>query len=315
MPRLLLTGGAGFIGSQLARTLTADGWDVRVLDALTYAGRREHLAGVDCELIVGDVCDADAVGAALEGCEAVVHAAAESHVERSLQVPGAFLRTNIEGTRVVLAAAAQAEVDRVLVMSTDEVLGEVLGGPDPGPDAALRPGNPYAASKAGAEALVHAWRKSFDLPASIVRCVNCYGPRQHPEKAVPWWARDALEGRLVLVQGLGTAQRDWLFVEDLARGMALALSRWQPATTWHFAAHRQVPNLTMARHVLATCAARTGRQAQISFVPERQGQDRRYALDDSETRRLLGWAPQVDLAQGLARTVAWIADEGLALWG
>ncbi len=314
MARLLLTGGAGFIGSQLARTLVAEGWEVRVLDKLTYAGRREHLDGVDCELIVGDVLDEDAVAGAMKGCEAVVHAAAESHVERSLENPGGFLHTNVEGTRVVLAAAAHVEVERLLLVSTDEVLGEVAGDVRLGPDAPLHPGNPYAASKAGAEALVHAWRKSFGLPAGIVRCVNCYGPRQHPEKAVPWWTRDALERRLVPVQGLGTAVRDWLYVEDLADGIARALDRWQPSATWHFAGHRQLPNLQMARRVLSVVAERTGALAQIDFVPERKGQDSRYALDDAETRRLLSWEPRVDLDEGLRRTVAWVAETGLSLW-
>jgi len=312
--RLLLTGGAGFIGSQLARTLVAEGYELRVLDKLTYAGRREHLHGVDCEFIEGDVCDEDAVGAALEGCETVVHAAAESHVERSLDDPGAFLRTNVEGTAVVLRQAVRAQVGRVLLLSTDEVLGELLGEAHPGPLAPLRPGNPYAASKAGAEALVHAWRKSFGLSAAIARCVNCYGPRQHPEKAVPWWAREALDGFPVPVQGLGSAKRDWLYVEDLARGIARALERWEDGATWHFAAHQPQANLAMARRVIAACAEHSGHRAQVSFLPERRGQDRAYALDDTLTRRDLDWAPQVDLDEGLRRTVAWIADEGRRLW-
>lgn len=314
MPRLLLTGGAGFIGSQLARSLTEAGWEVRVLDRLTYAGRREHLDGVDCELVVGDVCDAEAVARAVDGCAAVVHAAAESHVERSLSDPGSFLRTNVDGTRVLLAACAQAEVDQVLVFSTDEVFGPARDDQRFGPEERLRPGNPYAASKAAAEALVHAWRNSYDLQASIVRCVNCYGPRQHPEKAVPWWARDALQGFSVPVQGVGSAQRDWLYVEDLARGIVLALEHGEPGATWHFAAHSQLPNLAMARRVLAEVARRTGRLAQVEFIAERQGQDRRYALDDSETRARLGWLPQVPVEEGLERTVSWIAEEGLALW-
>lgn len=314
MPALLLTGGAGFIGSQLARTLVQAGWQVRVLDKLTYAGRREHLAGVDCELVEGDVCDPTAVAGALDGCTAVVHAAAESHVQRSLEDAGAFLRTNVEGTRVVLEACTRAEVEQVLVFSTDEVFGEAAPGQAFGPDDPLRPGNPYSASKVGAEALVHAWRHTYDLQAAILRCVNCYGPRQHPEKAVPWWTRDALEGGPVPVQGVGSAVRDWLYVEDLARGVALALQHWEPGATLHFAAHRQQSNLAMARRVIAHAAARTGRAAQIDFIADRQGQDRRYALDDAATRARLGWQPQVELDEGLARTVAWIAEEGLSLW-
>ncbi|MCB9780725.1 MAG: NAD-dependent epimerase/dehydratase family protein [Alphaproteobacteria bacterium] len=310
---MLLTGGAGFIGSQLARELVARGRVVRVLDALTYAGRAAHLSGVDCELVVGDITDPAAVAAALDGCGDVVHAAAESHVERSLTDPGGFVRTNVEGTRVLLQAAVDAGVRRFLHLSTDEVLGEVAEGAL-GPDAPTRPGNPYAASKAGAEALVHAWRKTHGLSAAMVRLVNCYGPRQHPEKAVPWWIRDALAGGPVPVQGRGTAARDWLFVEDAARGLAQALDCWQDGAIWHLAAHAQRPNLALCRAVVELVAARTGRTADIGFLPERQGQDIRYALDDAATRRALSWAPRVSLQDGLARTVAWVADEGLALW-
>lgn len=311
---MLLTGGAGFIGSQLARSFVAAGWEVRVLDKLTYAGRREHLDGVDCELVEGDVCDDVLVARSLDGCDAVVHAAAESHVQRSLEDPGVFVRTNVEGTRVLLAESQRVGVERFLLLSTDEVFGEAPGDTLHGPDAPLRPGNPYAASKVGAEALVHAWRKSFDLQAAIVRCVNCYGPRQHPEKAIPWWASDALLQRPVPVQGLGTAARDWLHVQDLADGIVAVLDQWEPAASWHFAAHQQLPNLQLCRKVLAAVGERTGHHAQVTFLPERQGQDCRYALDDSDTRRRLGWAPRIDLDTGIRQTVAWIAEQGLALW-
>lgn len=314
MPDLLLTGGAGFIGSALTRRLVAEGWRVRVLDRLSIGGRREHLAGVDCELRIGDVCEPSVVRESLEGCEALIHLAAESHVERSLVDPGAFLRTNIEGTRVVLDAACRAGTPRVLIMSTDEVLGQQPEGAAPGPDAPLRPGNPYAASKAGAEALVHAWRHSFGLPAAIARCVNCFGPRQHPEKAVPWWAREALSGRPVPVQGEGSAVRDWLPVEDLARGLAMAIAHEPGPWTWHFAAHRQRTNRTMAEEVAAACQGRTGQPTRWSALPERQGQDTRYALDDAETRARLGWSPLLSHEEGIRRTVAWIAEEGLSLW-
>jgi len=314
VPSLLLTGGAGFIGSALTRTLLGRGWRVRVLDRLGIGGRREHLQGLDCELIVGDVCDPSAVKGAIQGCEALLHLAAESHVERSLLDPGGFLRTNVEGTRVVLDAASQAGLQRVLVMSTDEVLGQQPDGALPGPEAPLRPGNPYAASKAGAEALVHAWRHSFGLPAAIARCVNCFGPRQHPEKAVPWWTREALLDRPVPVQGQGEAERDWLPVEDLARGLALAIEAEPGPWTWHFAAHRQRSNRQMAEEVAAACQARTGLPTRFARLPERQGQDRRYALDDAETRARLCWRPELSHEEGVRRAVAWVADEGLALW-
>lgn len=307
--RLLLTGGAGFMGSQLARTLAADGWEVVVLDRLTYAGRREHLDGVDCRLVVGDICDVSAVRAAMAGCDAVVHAAAESHVRRSFYDPGLFLRTNVEGTRVVLDAARELGIERVLHISTDEVFGSAPDGVSFGPDDPLRPGNPYAASKAAAEALVHAWRHTWGLPTAIVRCTNNYGPRQHPEKAVPCWTLAALEGGPVPVHGRGTAIRDWLHVADFARGVALALKRWRPNAVWHFAGHQPLHNREMAARIARLCGG-----APLAFVEERRGQDLRYDLDDLATRRELDWEPEVSLDEGLAETIAWYRDVGRALW-
>lgn len=301
MRRVLLTGGAGFIGSQLVRELLGAGCAVVVLDKLTYAGRRAHLDGLPCTLVVGDVCDPAAVQAAMRGCDAVVHAAAESHVVRSLGDPGAFLRTNVDGTRVVLEAAVAAGVRRVLHVSTDEVFGQVADGVACGVDDPMRPGNAYAASKVGAEALVHAWRHTHGLPAVIVRCTNSYGPRQHPEKAVPCWTRSALAGAPMPIDGDGSAVRDWLFVEDLSRGLLAALTRWEPGATWHFAGQQHRTNQAMAGAI----ARAAGAEARFERRRERKGQDRRYALDDTQTRRALGWAPQVSLADGLARTVGW----------
>ena len=300
-PRLLLTGGAGFMGSQLARSLSAAGWQVRILDSLTYAGRRQHLEGVDCELVVGDICDGDLVARLVEGCEAVVHAAAESHVSRSLEQADVFTQTNVVGTRVMLDAACRAGVPRFLHLSTDEVFGQAPEGVSFGVDAPLRPGNPYAASKVGAEALVHAWRHSYDFPASIVRCTNNYGPRQHPEKAIPSWALAALAGGPIPVHGAGLAVRDWLHVEDFARGIVAALEAWKPAASWHFAGRQHRRNRDMAEAI----AALVGLSGELAFGPERQGQDSRYDLDDVVTRAELGWAPERSLEDGLASTVEW----------
>jgi dTDP-glucose 4,6-dehydratase len=313
--RVLVTGGAGFIGSAVVRCLVEAGWSVVVLDRLTYAGRREHLAGVDCELQVGDVCDPAAAGRAAQGVDAVLHLAAESHVTRSLAGPEDFLHTNVTGTRVMLEAALGLGVPRFLHMSTDEVFGAAPDGVRFGPDDAHRPGNPYAASKVGAEALVHAWRHSFGYPAAIVRCTNNYGPRQHPEKAVPSWSLAALDGGPVPVHGMGAAVRDWLHVEDLARGLLLALERWRPGATWHFAGQQPLMNREMAGRVLREVGRQAGRApAAMEFGEERQGQDHRYALDDAATRAELGWAPQVGLDEGLAQVVAWYREHR-HLWG
>lgn len=312
MSRLLLTGGAGFMGSQLARDYSAAGWDVVVFDRLTYAGRREHLADVPCRLVVGDVCDPRAVRGAMDGCEVVVHAAAESHVTRSLDEAGRFLQTNVEGTRVVLAAAVELGVRRVVHVSTDEVFGTAPGASAFEVDDRLRPGNPYAASKVGAEGLVHAWRHSFDLPVVMVRCTNNYGPRQHPEKAVPSWTRAAQsagpEREPLYVDGDGTAIRDWIFVEDFSRAMVRVLERWQDGATWHFAGRAPMENRAMAKRIAAL-----GGGAEVAFRSDRRGQDARYSLNDTATRAALDWAPRVGLDEGLARTMDWYRQHG-DLW-
>ena len=305
MARVLLTGGAGFIGSQIAHELIDEGLSVVVLDKLTYAGRREHLAGLNCDLVVGDVCDPIAVRAAMHDCQFVIHAAAESHVVRSLDGPDAFFRTNIEGTRVVLESAQDLGVERVIHLSTDEVFGEVVNNEACGVDAPMRPGNPYAASKVGAEAVVHAWRHTYDLQTVIVRCTNNYGPRQHIEKAVPCWTAAALDGGPLPIDGEGTAFRDWLYVEDFSRGILALMRQFEPGSTWHFAGRQQRSN----RQVAEAIAAIAGIPAVFRHRAERVGQDRCYCLDDSTTRAQLGWSPKIDLEEGLRRTVAWYRGE------
>ncbi|MCK6522264.1 NAD-dependent epimerase/dehydratase family protein [Myxococcota bacterium] len=302
--RILLTGGAGFIGSALARALVADGWTVTVLDLLTYAGRRAHLDGVDAELVVGDVCDAALVRRLMTGQDAVVHAAAESHVARSLIDPAPFLRTNIEGARVVLEAAAAAGVAHAVHLSTDEVFGEAPAEGRFGPDAPLRPGNLYAATKAAAEALVHAIRHTRGFPVSVVRCTNNYGPRQHGEKAIPTWIRLALAGEPLTLHGDGLARRDWLHVDDFAAGVVALLRRGRPGDVHHFAGGNERTNAELAAQLAALCGG-----GRLTHVEERPGQDRRYALNDDNTRAALGWSPRVNLRDGLAATVTWAQED------
>ncbi len=300
MSRVLVTGGAGFMGSQLVRTLGASGHDVVVYDKLTYAGNRAFLDGVAHTFIEGDVCDAASVAAALDGVDAIVHMAAESHVARSLTGPDVFLHTNILGTRVMLDQACRADIDRFIHISTDEVFGQAPHGVAFGPDSPMRPGNAYAASKVGAEGLVHAWRHTHGYPAAIVRCTNNYGPRQHPEKAIPCWVLAALSGGPLPVHGEGTAIRDWLFVEDFARGIVAGLHRWQDQATWHFAGQQHTENRRMAGRINTILGA-----SGLQFGPDRQGQDSRYALNDMSTRAALDWAPQVSLEDGLLATIDW----------
>jgi dTDP-glucose 4,6-dehydratase len=307
MSRVLVTGGAGFIGSQLVRSLVAAGWDVVVLDKLTYAGNTAFLDGVEHQLIVGDVCDETAAAAAMSGIDAVVHMAAESHVARSLNQPDIFLKTNVLGTRVMLSAATEAGIERFVHMSTDEVFGAAPQGTAFGPQAPMAPGNAYAASKMAGEALVHAWRHTYGLGAAIVRCTNNYGPRQHPEKAIPCWTLAGLQGKALPVHGQGMAIRDWLHVEDLAAGIVAGLQRFRGDAVWHFAGQSHLQNRAMAGRIAQTLGA-----PGLSFGPERQGQDSRYALDDTQTRAELNWAPQISLDEGLEKTIAWYrANAGL----
>ncbi len=298
MPRVLLTGGAGFIGSSVARALIASGYDVVVLDLLTYAGRREHLDGLDLEFIHGDICDAPAVRRAMQGADLVIHAAAESHVARSLVDPSAFIRTNIEGTRVVLQAAVEQGVRHTVHLSTDEVFGQAEEHEVFAPRDALRPGNVYAATKAAAEAFVHAVAHTQGYRATIVRCTNNYGPRQHSEKAIPGWIRRALAGQALPIHGRGEAIRDWLHVEDFAAGLLAVLERGEPGDVHHFSGRTPRTNREVAERILGLCGG-----GPLHFQEDRPGQDKRYAIDDRRTRRLLGWAPRIEFDDGLRRLV------------
>jgi dTDP-glucose 4,6-dehydratase len=296
------------MGSQMARSLVETGRDVVVFDKLTYAGHRAHLDGVNHHFIEGDVCDEAAVRAAMQGVDVVIHMAAESHVANSLHQPDCFLQTNVFGTRVMLSAACDAGIDRFVHVSTDEVFGQATVGAAFGPQDPMRPGNAYAASKVGAEALVHAWRHTHGYPAAIVRCTNNFGPRQHPEKAVPCWTLAALKGGPIPVHGEGLAVRDWLFVEDFALGVIAALDGWRDGATLHFAGHQPLENRRMAGLICEMLGA-----SGINFGPERQGQDYRYALDDEQTRAALDWAPRVSIEQGLEITIEWYREHG-HLW-
>jgi dTDP-glucose 4,6-dehydratase len=301
--KVLLTGGAGFIGSELARQLVAAGHELVILDKLTYAGKREHLAGVDAEFVLGDVCDQPLVERLVKNSEAVIHAAAESHVTRSLDDAGTFIRTNVEGTRIVLEAAARADIQHMVHVSTDEVFGSCP--PDHPPFKRfdrLAPGNPYAATKAAAEAFVHAVAHTFGFRATLVRSTNNYGPRQHPEKAIPYWIGAALGQGPLEIHGDGSPTRDWLHVSDFATGMVAILARGEPGSVYHFAGGNALQNFQVAERILALCGRE---QTALAHGPDRPGQDQRYALDDTETRAALGWSPRHTFEEGLLKTIEW----------
>ena len=306
--RVLVAGGAGFIGSAyLLRRLSAHPEDsVRVLDKLTYAGRRENLEGLAedrCELIVGDIADAETVAAAIEGCDAVVNFAAESHVDRSIESPGEFIQTDVFGTFVLLEATRAAGVRHVQV-STDEVYGSIDDGSftEASP---LEPSSPYSAAKAGGDLIVSAFHRTYGADALIVRGSNNYGPRQHPEKLIPLCVLNALAGDPLPVYGDGMQVRNWLFVEDFAAAIDVALERGQPGEAYNAGGPNELANLDVVKRILEL----TGRdESLIEHVTDRPGHDRRYSLSSDRLRAELGWEAAVRLNDGLARTVDWYRD-------
>jgi dTDP-glucose 4,6-dehydratase len=305
MGRILVPGGAGFIGSAyVRRRLERRPEDsVRVLDKLTYAGRRENLAGVDrCELVVADIADRDAVRAAVEGCDAIVNFAAESHVDRSIESPGEFIETDVYGTFVLLEAARDAGI-RHLQVSTDEVYGSIEDGSftEASP---LEPSSPYSASKAGGDLLVGAFRHTYDADALIARGSNNYGPRQYPEKLIPLCILNALAGDPLPVYGDGMQVRNWLWVEDFASAIDVVLERGKPGEVYNVGGPDELPNIDVVRRILEL----TGRDdSLVEHVTDRLGHDRRYSLSSDKVRGL-GWEPAVAFDEGIARVVAWYRE-------
>jgi dTDP-glucose 4,6-dehydratase len=301
--KLLVCGGAGFIGSNFARIRTRDhGDDVVVLDKLTYAGRRENLQDFDVRLIVGGVEDPDAVAEAAEGVDAIVNFAAETHVDRSIAEPEAFITTHGMGTYVLLEEARRRSL-RYVQVSTDEVYGSIEEGSFT-ESSPLQPSSPYSASKAGADLLVQSYRHTYGLEALICRGSNNYGPYQYPEKLIPLMVLNALHGDKLPVYGDGQQVRNWIYVEDFARGIGTVLERGEPGEVYNVGGPDEAPNLDVVRKIIEY----TGRdESLIEYVTDRPGHDRRYSLA-SEKVRGLGWEAQVRFADGLERTVAWYRD-------
>ena len=303
--RLLVAGGAGFIGSSYVRRRVGahPGESVRVLDKLTYAGRRENLEGVDgVELVVGDICDRDLVREAVEGADAVVNFAAESHVDRSIHSPGEFIETDVFGTFVLLEAARDAGI-RHLQISTDEVYGSIEEGSFT-ESSPLDPSSPYSASKAGGDLIASAFNHTYGAEALIVRGSNNFGPRQHPEKLIPLTILNCLAGDPVPVYGDGAQVRNWLFVEDFAAAIDTVLERGDPGEAYNVGGPDELPNIEVVRRVLEL----TGRdESLIEHVEDRLGHDRRYSLSSAKVEQL-GWKAEVGFHEGIERTVAWYRD-------
>jgi dTDP-glucose 4,6-dehydratase len=305
--RLLVCGGAGFIGSAFVRGRLHDqGDDVVVLDKLTYAGREENLAEVRdhprLTFLRGGIEDAASVEEAVQGCDAVVNFAAETHVDRSIADPDAFMVTNLQGTHVLLEVARERGL-RYVQVSTDEVYGSIEEGTFT-ESSPLAPSSPYSASKAGGDLLVASYFETFGLAATICRGSNNYGPFQHPEKLIPLMVLNALAGDRLPVYGDGMNVRNWIFVEDFARAIGHVLEHGAPGEAYNAGGPDEEPNLEVVRRILALCERD---DSLIEFVDDRPGHDRRYSLS-SDKVRALGWEPLTRFEDGLERTVAWYRD-------
>lgn len=318
----LVTGAAGFIGSNLVHALRAQNADEHIVsfDALTYAGNLENLAALRDDphhtFVHADITDADAVARAFAEHDVtrVFHLAAESHVDRSIDEPLAFVRTNVDGTAVLLQQAqrAWAERDNVrfLHVSTDEVFGTLGETGTFSETTPYAPRSPYAASKASSDHLVRAWHETYGFPAVITNCTNNYGPYQFPEKLIPLVICRALEQRAVPVYGTGNNVRDWLFVTDHCRALMDVMNKGEVGQTYCIGGRTEMTNLDLVGALLDEVDAQLGRNAgesrgRIEFVKDRPGHDFRYAMDCSYIEQQLGWCPSVTLAEGLAQTVAW----------
>ncbi|MEB3186961.1 MAG: dTDP-glucose 4,6-dehydratase [bacterium] len=306
--RILVTGGCGFIGGNLVHHLLKAHPEDEVinLDALTYAGCPESLADVAGDprytFVHGDICDRELVESLMPRVDAVMHLAAESHVDRSLTDPGAFVRTNVLGTQVLLEAARHAKVERFLHVSTDEVygsLGETGFFTETTPYA---PNSPYSASKAGSDLLVRAYHETFGMPVLLTNCSNNYGPYHFPEKLLPLFITNLIDGQLVPVYGDGLNVRDWLHVQDHVEALDLVLRRGVPGERYNIGGHNEWTNMAITREILK----RMDRDDSfIRFVQDRPGHDRRYAIDAGKIERELGWRPRYTFEQGLQETIDW----------
>ena len=312
--KLLVTGGAGFIGSAYVRGVLAGEHpglvdaDVVVLDALTYSGTLTNLPDVGgherLAFVHGDIADPDVVAGAMTGVDQVVHFAAESHVDRSIASARAFVTTNVLGTETLLAAALAAGVQRFVHVSTDEVYGSVETGSWT-EESPLVPRSPYSASKAGSDLLALAYARTHGLPVVVTRCSNNYGPHQFPEKLVPLFVTNLIDGLSVPLYGDGMNVRDWLHVSDHCRGIEAVRASGRVGEVYHIGGGVELTNRELVERLLAAVGADWSR---VRPVADRLGHDRRYSLDDTKIREELGYAPQVSLEEGLAATVAWYRE-------
>ena len=298
--RVLVTGGAGFIGSHFVKRLVAGGDDVVVLDKLTYAGNPANLEGTGAELVVGDIADPAAVEKAGAGCDAIVNFAAETHVDRSILGPKEFVHTDVLGTMTLLEWARETGV-RFVQVSTDEVYGDLAAGGRAAESDRLHPSSPYSAAKAGGDLQVLAYVRTYGVNASITRGANTYGPNQYPEKLVPLFVTNALDGEPLPVYGDGKQVREWLHAEDHCAGVDLVLREGGPGEIYNIGGEDH-ENLEVTHRIIELTGADP---SLVRHVEDRAGHDRRYALDDAKLRAL-GWTPSQSFGEtGLRETVDW----------
>lgn len=308
---ILITGGSGFIGSNFVRYMLKKYADYKIInfDLLTYAGNPDNLSDVagnpNYIFIQGDIADKDAVKQVMAGVDHVVHFAAESHVDRSIEGPEIFIRTNVLGTQVLLEYANAVGVKRFVHVSTDEVYGSL------GPtgyfteNTPLAPNSPYSASKAGSDLLVRAYHETFGFPSIITRCSNNYGPYQYPEKLIPLMISNALEDKPLPVYGDGMNVRDWLFVEDHCSAIDLVLHEGKVGEVYNIGGNNEWHNIDIVKLILK----RLGKPERlIEFVKDRLGHDRRYAIDATKMREILGWIPETSFEDGIIQTVDWYVN-------
>lgn len=307
----MVTGGCGFIGSNFVRYIINKHPEAEVvnLDALTYAGTLENLRDVEknprYKFIKGNVCDPHVVAGAMEGADAVVHFAAESHVDRSIEDPSVFVMTNVVGTQVLLDRALKLKVGFFVQISTDEVYGSL------GPEGyfteatPLSPNSPYSASKAGADMLALAYQHTFGLPVAVTRCSNNYGPSQFPEKLIPLFINNALKDKPVPLYGDGQNVRDWLHVSDHCKAVDMVMRKGAPGEVYNIGGNNERKNIEITGLILKELKKP---DSLINYVSDRLGHDRRYAIDSSKIQRELGWKPEVSFEDGIGDTITWYTD-------
>jgi dTDP-glucose 4,6-dehydratase len=312
MIKVLVTGGAGFIGSNFIRYVLREhsDWDITNLDKLTYAGNLENLAGIEKEkryhFVKGDIADGKLVDVLFDGgFDIVVNFAAESHVDRSIMDPSPFIKTNIEGTNALLKAARHRGIKRFLQVSTDEVYGSLGLKGRFREQSPVAPNSPYSASKAAADLMCRAYYVTYNLPAIVTRCSNNYGPYQFPEKLIPLVVTNALENKAVPVYGDGLNIRDWIYVEDHCCALDQVIQKGRPGEIYNIGANKERTNLELVKCLLDILGKP---HSLMTFVTDRPGHDRRYALSASKIRRELGWKPKVSIYAGLRKTVQWYIE-------